>query len=232
MTSQSDQESGTRQAAGAADPAPVQLSRAQRFERWSETLSAILLGLVTIATAWSGYQAARWGGEQSTLYTDALSLMIDSTRAATEANQLIQVDIALFISFINAYAADNEELATFYYERFRPEARPAVDAWLATEPRRNPEAPPGPFQMAEYRVSLAEQAVQLEEEAANLFEKGKTANEHSDDYVLNAVLLASVLFLAGIAPRFDWQPLVVVILVAAVILLVIGLYNLSTLPIQ
>jgi len=232
MTSQTDQESGKRQVAGADEPAPVQLSRAQRFERWTETLSAILLGLVTIATAWSGYQAARWGGEQSTLYTDALSLMIDSTRAATEASQLIQVDIALFLNFANAYAAGNEELATFYYERFRPEARPAIDAWLATQPRKNPEAPPHPFQMAEYRVSLAEQAVQLEEEAANLFERGKAANEHSDDYVLNAVLLASVLFLAGIAPRFDWQPLVVVILVAAAILLVIGLYNLSTLPIQ
>jgi hypothetical protein len=158
--------------------------------------------------------------------------MIDSTRAATEANQLTQVDVALFINYVNAYAAGDEELATFYYDRFRPEARPAVDAWLATQPRINPEAPPGPFQMPEYRVSLAEQAVQLEEQAAHLFERGKVANEYSDDYVLNAVLLASVLFLAGIAPRFDWQPLVVVILVSAAILLVFGLYNLSTLPIQ
>jgi hypothetical protein len=224
MTDQSDRESGTRQVA--------HLSRAERFERWSETLSAILLGLVTLATAWSGYQAARWSGEQSTLYTDALGLMIDSTRAATEANQLTQVDVALFINYVNAYAAGDEELATFYYDRFRPEARPAVDAWLATQPRINPEAPPGPFQMPEYRVSLAEQAVQLEEQAAHLFERGKVANEYSDDYVLNAVLLASVLFLAGIAPRFDWQPLVVVILVSAAILLVFGLYNLSTLPIQ
>ena len=163
MTDQSSREPGARQA--------THLSRAERFERWSETLSAILLGLVTLATAWSGYQAARWSGEQSTLYTDALSLMIDSTRAATEANQLTQVDITLFISFINASAAGDEELATFYYDRFRPEARPAVDAWLATEPRNNPEAPLGPFQMAEYRVSLAEQAVQLEAEAADFFQK-------------------------------------------------------------
>jgi hypothetical protein len=215
-----------------SDRQATQLSRAQRFERWTETLSAILLGLVTIVTAWSGYQAARWGGEQSTLYTDALSLMVESTRAATEANQLTQVDIALFINYVNAYAAGDEELATFYYDRFRPEARPAIDAWLATKPRTNPDAPPGPFQMPEYQVSLAEEAAQLEEEAADLFEQGKVANEHSDKYVLNAVLLASVLFLAGIAPRFDWQPLVVIILVAAVILLVIGVYNLSTLPIQ
>ena len=141
------------------------------------------------------------------------------------------MDVTLFIHNVNAYAASDEELATFYYERFLPEARPAVDAWLATQPRINPEALPGLFQMPEYRVSLAGQAVQLEEQAAHLFERGKVANEYSDDYVLNAVLLASVLFLAGIAPRFDWQPLVFIILVAAAISLGLGLYSLSTLPI-
>jgi hypothetical protein len=230
MTTQSDQASGERQAARVATPVSAGLSRAQRFERWSEILSALLLGLVTIATAWSGYQAARWGGEQSTLYADALSLMVESTRAATEANQLTQVDISLFTNYVNAYAAGDEELATFYYERFRPEARPAVDAWLATEPRNHPEAPPGPFQMPEYQVSLAEQASRLEERAAKLFEEGKQANENSDDYILNTVLLASVLFLAGIAPRFDWPPIPVAILAMAAIPLVIGVYNLATLP--
>jgi hypothetical protein len=190
------------------------------------------LGLVTIATAWSGYQAARWGGEQSTLYTDALSLIVESTRVEARANQLTQVDIAMFADYVNSYMAGHEELATFYYERFRPEALTAVDAWLATQPLQNPDAPPSPFQMPEYQVSLAEQALQLEEEAGRLFEEGKKANEHGDQYVLNTVLLASVLFLAGIAPRFDWPPLVVIILVAAAILLVVGLYGLSTLPIQ
>ena len=210
----------------------IGLSPAQRFERWSETLSALLLGLVTIATAWSGYQAARWGGEQSTLYTDALGLMVEAARVEARADRLTQVDIAMFAEYVNAYLAGHDELATFYYERFRPEALTAVDAWLATQPLKNPDAPPGPFQMPEYQVSQAEQALQLEEQASGLFEEGKEANEHGDQYVLNAVILASVLFLAGIAPRFDWPPLVIVILVAAVVLLVIGLYSLSTLPIQ
>ncbi|MGD9317549.1 MAG: hypothetical protein PVG56_11980 [Anaerolineae bacterium] len=232
MTSQSEQPVSEPKTAKAASSAPARLSRAQRFERWSETLSAVLLGLVTLATAWSGYQAARWGGEQSTLYTDALGLIVEATRAETQANQLTQVDIALFVNYVNAYASGDEELATFFYERFRPEAYPAVEAWLATQPLQNPDAPPGPFQMPEYRVSLAEQALQLEERASRLFDEGKKANDYGDQYILNTVLLASVLFLAGIAPRFDWPPLVVIILVTAAALLAFGLYNLSTLPVQ
>ena len=65
MTNQTDPDAGQRQADRATAPALTGVLRAQRFERRSETLSALLLGLVTMATAWSGYQAASWGGEQS-----------------------------------------------------------------------------------------------------------------------------------------------------------------------
>ncbi len=41
------------------------ISRAQRIDRALEVIVAIMLGVVAVATAWSGYQAARWGGEQS-----------------------------------------------------------------------------------------------------------------------------------------------------------------------
>lgn len=52
-----------------------ELSRAESTGRqkrpWDETLEiveAIFLALVAIATAWSGYQAARWDGRQALLY--------------------------------------------------------------------------------------------------------------------------------------------------------------------
>ena len=63
------------------------------------------------------------------------------------------------------------------------------------------------------------------------FEEGRAANQQSDDYVLNAVILASVLFLAGIATRFDWLPVRVAIIVAASVLLAMGLYNLAIYPV-
>jgi hypothetical protein len=33
-----------------------------------------MLGVVAVATAWSGYQATRWAGEQSTLYAQASAM--------------------------------------------------------------------------------------------------------------------------------------------------------------
>ena len=56
------------------------LTRQQRTDRWFQVVTAIMLGVVAVATAWSGYQATRWAGEQSTLYAQASALRVESTR--------------------------------------------------------------------------------------------------------------------------------------------------------
>jgi hypothetical protein len=165
------------------------------------------------------------------LYSQAGALRTESTRASTQAGQQMQIDIGLFTNWINAYAAEDERLISFYQERFRDEFKPAFEAWVATDPANNPEAPKSPFAMPEYKVSLAEEADQLEIEAGATFDEGRAANQQSDDYILNAVILASVLFLVGIASRFDWIIIRYAILVAAALLLLYGLYNIATYPI-
>ena len=206
-------------------------SRTELVDRWTEIVSAILLGLVTIATAWSGYQSARWGGVQSTKYSEASALRVESTRASTQAGQQTQIDVALFSNWLNAYADENQSLEQFYRERFRAEFMPAFEAWLASEPAQNPEAPPSPFAMPEYQLVATQQSQDLERQASETFEEGKAANQQSDDYILNAVILASVLFLAGIAPRFDWLPVRLTVIFVALIFLGLGLYNIATYPI-
>jgi hypothetical protein len=207
------------------------LSRQERIARWLEILLAVMLGAVTLATAWSGYQSARWGGEQSLKFSQAGALRTESTRASTQGGQNVQIDIGMFSNWINAYAEENQALVTFYQERFRPEFRPAFEAWLATDPANNPNAPASPFAMPEYQLAKLEEAAQLELDAEGMFEEGRQANQQSDDYILNAVILASVLFLSGIASRFDWLPVRVAIIVAALILLGIGLYNIVVYPV-
>ena len=200
-------------------------------DRWIELLLAVMLGAVALATAWSGYQAARWGGNQSVLFSQAGAYRLESMRASTQGGQLVQVDIGMFTNWINAYAAENEALMRFYEQRFRAEFKPAFEAWLATDPANNPDAPDTPFDMAEYQPARFAEADRLDLDAEVAFDEGRAANQQSDDYILNAVILASVLFLSGIVTRFDWLPVRFLIIVAALVLLGMGLYNIATYPI-
>jgi len=206
-----------------------------RFDRWeplAEVIATLVLALATVVTAWSGYQAARWGGEQSSSYSQAGALRTESVRASNQAGQLIQIDIGLFTNWVNAFAAGDQQLTGFYEDRFRDEFKPAFEAWIATEPVANPDAPSTPFEMPEYRVSAAEESSILEEQAAESFAKGEAANEIGDNYILNTVFLASVLFLGGIASRFKAMSARWVILLFSLGILVFGLYNIITYPIQ
>ncbi len=176
---------------------------ARRYERWIEIGSAVLLALATVATAWSSYQSARWSGVQANSFSSANASRVESTRASTEAGQLVQVDIALFTDWLNAFAEEQTELAGFYSERFRDEFQPAFEAWLATDPRTNPDAPKTPFAMPEYTVEAAQRAERLEAEADQFSSEAREANQRSDNYVLCVVLFASVLFFAGISTKFE-----------------------------
>jgi len=200
-------------------------------EQWSEILSATLLAVVAIGTAWSGFQSARWGGNQSIKFTRASALRVESTRASTLGGQWATIDVILFEGWVDAYVAENENITDFYEDRFRDEFIPAFDAWVATDPINNPDAPSGPFLMEEYQIASLQEAIQLEEEASVLFTEGELANQTSDDYAFSTVLLATVLFFAGIATRFEWQPIRWVLLAIGIGLLVFGVYTLMSLPI-
>ena len=207
-------------------------SRWDRWEPLAEIIATAILALATLATAWSGYQSARWGGEQSTKFSQAGALRTESVRASTTAGQVAQVDIGLFTNWVNAFAQDNQQLADFYEARFRPDFKIAFEAWLATDPRNNPDAPSSPFSMPEYSVSQAEEADRLEQEAEKTFAEGSAANQNSDNYILNTVILASVLFLAGVQSRMNSVPARMFIVILGLVILVYGLYNIATYPIQ
>jgi hypothetical protein len=87
--------------------------------------------------------------------------------------------------------------------RFRPEFRVAFDAWIATDPFENPDAPSGPQAMPEYVPTGLADSRRLDEEADVLFAEGHEAAETADNYVRTTVILASVLFLVGISTQFS-----------------------------
>jgi hypothetical protein len=167
-----------------------------------EIIEVILLAVVAVATAWSGYQAAKWDGEQAFDYGTASRLRVQADSAATLGGQQKLLDISTFNTWIQARQAGDEKLASLYVRRFSPEYRVAFEAWLKTDPFKNPNAPPGPSFMPEYHNPKTELAAKLNAQASDVFDEGTASRETADRYVRQTVLLATVLFLIAVAQRF------------------------------
>src|SRR5271154_7027944 len=116
-----------------------------------EIAEAVVLAIVAIATAWSGYQAALWTGHQSELYGEASRLRIEADGAATYSNQERLYNASTVDEWLKAEAHGDKKLADLFERRLLAEFRPAFEAWKKTDPLNNPDAPAGPRLMAEYR---------------------------------------------------------------------------------
>jgi hypothetical protein len=207
-------------------------SEVSRFDRWVEFIAAIVLSLATVATAWAGYQAALWGGEQTRHNAAANIAYVQSAQLSNQALQLTSLHAALFVAWASALSEENQELADFLYARFPAELKNATDAWMATKPRQNPDAPLTPFVMAEYRLTQQFQAAETQQLAGAEAELADQANEISDRYVLLTVIFASVLFFGGISGKFQSQSVDLAMLTLAAVVFLVGLGILITYPIQ
>jgi hypothetical protein len=167
-----------------------------------EILEAILLAIVAIATALSGYQAALFDGESAKEYATSSRLRVEATNAQLTANQVLAYNAGNVTAWIQAMVAGDTELADILAGRFTEEFRPAFDAWVETDPLKNPDAPHGPSQMPEYEDPLAEHAAELNNEAADAFDLGVQTRLTGEKYVRVTVILAAALFLIAIGQRF------------------------------
>ncbi len=179
------------------------MSEGTRVERRLELVTAVLLAVATVATAWAAYQSRQWTGEQSQGYSHATAARIAENRVAALANRQVQIDVATFIQWVNARQEHRPRLAGFYRARFRDEFDPAFAAWLEARPFGRPGAPSTPFALPQYRLKATSEADRLERLAAAASERAKAANERADNYMLAVVLFASALFFAGISTKLE-----------------------------
>jgi hypothetical protein len=166
-----------------------------------EVVATVLLAFAAVATAWSGYQATRWNGEQTKAASRTNAIRIDAARAQGLAEAQTQVDVATFIQWVDAFARDETELIDFYRKRFRPEFKIAVDAWLSTKPLENPAAPLTPFAMPEYKLAATEEAKRLDAEAEVSAAQVRRNIQRASNYVLGVVLFSVALFFAGMSTK-------------------------------
>lgn len=179
--------------------------KARRRRELGEIAEVLMLAIVAVATAWSGYQAARWDGRQALLYGESTRIRVEADEAATLGGQQRLLDVSTFNTWIEARAQGEDEIADLYVERFSPEFRVAFDAWLELDPFSNPEAPPGPSFMPEYHNEQIAHGAELNRRATEVFDEGTDARENADRYVRQTVLFATVLFLVAISQRFTYR---------------------------
>lgn len=191
---------------------------------------AVLLSVVALLAAWSGFSAAKWGTESSLSLAKASSTRTKASLAQVQATQIRTLDSVSFNAAETAYTSKDPRLFRLAVRRLRPGYRPAFAAWLALHPLKNPKAPPDPSYLPQYRIPQEARGKALTAKADAYFSEGQSAAATADKYVRLTVLLAAVLFLVGIGSRFPVRSARYGLVGVAAVLLVVSVVQLLSLP--
>jgi len=198
--------------------------------QWLELVEAVVLAAVAVMTAWSGYQAAKWDAKSAASYAQGTDTLVEAQELATTSGQERLYDVTTFNTWITAKQHGDEKLASLFVKRFRPEYAVAFAAWMKTDPFNNPDAPPGPGLMAEFRSAKADEARKLHAAAGRQFRQGVTTREIGDDYVRITVVLATVLLLTALSQRFRIHAARVGLVTVAFVMLGFATFWIVTFP--
>jgi hypothetical protein len=165
-------------------------------------VEAVLLAVVAVLAAYSGFAAAKWSTHSSLVLAKASAARTEANRADFEGFSLRNFDSSTFEAWFSAYVAGNKQAEVVAERRFRPNFLVAFNAWLKTDPFTNPNAPRGPTYMPQYVQPELTQANALNTRADSYYAAGEEAGTNADNYVRTTVFLATVLFLVGISGHF------------------------------
>ena len=172
-----------------------------RQQEWRELVAILLLSVTAILTAWTGFEASKWGGAMSISFSQASAGRIEASRLENVSNRKQTIQVSLFGQWLQAYQDDDSQLTTFLQERFPEPLATAFPAWLATQPLKNPDAPATPFEMDEYAIPETAQAAAADAAADAKFNQALRNNQRGDNYTVLTIGFAAVLFFAALSGR-------------------------------
>jgi hypothetical protein len=161
------------------------------------------MAVASLSTAWCSYQSSRWSGQSSDLDTHGDKLERQAAALHLEGRLIEGVEFRAVMEVIDAQLAGNTKVAQFYTDRFRGNLKPAYEKWIALKPFDDPTAPPHPFVPSLYTPPFEREIQDMKAEAERVEAQGNVAGHFASSYLSNTVLLASVLFFAGTAGKFD-----------------------------
>jgi len=173
--------------------------------KWIEPVVAVLMALTTLGTAWCSYESAAWTRRSNRLMNEYNALERRAALLEVQGSQALIIHASMFMQLLAAQHAGNQQLASFYSERFPPDVKKAYDAWLAQKPFENRAADAHPFVPNLYQVRGTAEAAAARADSVRRIAEAREAGNRSGQYLANTVLFATVLFFAGTAGKFE-QP--------------------------
>jgi hypothetical protein len=196
---------------------------------WLELVAVIVLSVTTILTAWSAFQASKWGGAMSIAFSEASSARIESTRLDGAADVRTANQLGLWTEWASATADEDVALATFLVDRFPQPLATAHEDWLAAG-GPSPDGPASPFDMSSFVMPERVEAVAANDRAGERFAAALANNQRGDNYTVLTVLFASVLFFTAMSGRVRAVRSQQVLLGMGLTLGLLGLVLLATFP--
>jgi hypothetical protein len=203
----------------------------QERKKWVEPVTALLMALATLSTAWCSFESAAWTRRSNRLMNEFNTLERRAGLLTMQGTQQATIHAAMFMQALAAQQAGNEKLVNFYVERFPPDVRKAYDAWLAQKPFENPNADPHPFVPKLYEPRGTREAADAAAKAATNQQQAGAAGSISGQYLANTVLFAAVLFFASASGKFEQRRVRIVAFSFASAVFIFAVVRTATLPI-
>lgn len=174
-----------------------------------EIIVVVMLGIVSVVTAYASFQAALYDSQMAGAYTKGGNASTAAESLYLEANQTYIQDVQL-VSTLTQLGIDTEstdaaiaaganaKFDEIYFQSVSEDLDAAI-TWADAENEADPETFTSPFDNEDYMNTLFSPYAESQEEAEKLVAEGDTYNTLSDRLTLNTVLMAISLFLLGVA---------------------------------
>jgi hypothetical protein len=190
-------------------PTPATKNIFGTFTTNLELVIAILLGVVSIATAYASFQAALYDGSTSAAYavggdksTQAESLYLEGNQQFVQDSQLwdklTELTIDIESDDPSVAASAQEKYDTLVFQSVSEDFQGAIDRATA-ENEADPEFYTSPLDDDDYQDSLFSAYAELKDDAVAEVKKGDVYNGLGDKLTLYTVLMSISLFLLGVA---------------------------------
>jgi hypothetical protein len=205
-----------------------------------EIVIAILLGLVSIATAYCSFQSSLYGGNQTQNYTVGTNLSTEAESLYLEGNQQYVQDAQLFDRLTDLRldianpdpaisAAAQIKYDTIYFQSVSPDFDKAIQ-WADGQNAADPALYYSPLDNVDYRAALFGGYGDTKAQATATIAEGDKANGYGDKFTLSTVIMAISLFLLGIGAVVSAFRIKLIMAGIAVVIFILAAVLAASLP--